>query len=120
MILQPPGSTVCVILPSSRVFPEEEWVYAHIRVMTHGDKTWFEGLSDQGLGDFEIARRTIGRLVVELEGLKNRDGSEFKLQREPDGALTKECAAQILPMHVEICMLIRNGAILTETERKNS
>lgn len=120
MLLRRPGSTVRSLVPSSADLPEADRVYAEIRVLDHGDKVWIDGLNRKDLGDFEIARRVIGRFVMSIEGIVTEDGSPYEMAREPDGALTNESAAWLIPLFRDLVEMIQAGATLDAVEKKVS
>lgn len=119
MLLRRPGSTVRALVPISAELPEEDRVYAEIRVLDHGDKVWIDGLNQKDFGDFEIARRVIGRFVMSIDGIVTEDGS-YEMARENDGALTKESAAWLIPLFSDLVGLIQSGATLNGFEKKVS
>ena len=119
MLLRRPGSTVRALVPSSSGLPESERVYAEVRVLDHGDKTWVDGLN-KSLGDFEIARRVIGRFITSIDGIVKEDGTPYEMAREHDGYLTEESAAWLIPLFRELVDLIQIGATLDAVEKKAS
>ena len=120
MLLRRPGSTVRVLVPISAELPEEDRVYAEIRVLDHGDKVWIDGLNQKDIGDFEIARRVIGRFVTSIDGIVTEDGSPYEMAREHDGALTNESACWLIPLFSDLVEMIRLGATLNSVEKKVS
>lgn len=118
MLLQAPGTTIRALVESTK--DEAEPVYVNVRVMTWKDKTWLDTVADQGLEDFQVARRVIGKLIVSIEGIERSDGTAWKMEREDDGILTADSAAWLIPFFAELVHMIRRGAALTEAEAKNS
>ena len=41
------------------------------------------------------------------------------MQREPDGYLTQEAAAFLIPLHAELVDMVAKGATLTPVEKKD-
>ena len=119
MLLRRPGSTIRALVPSSEGLPLTDRVYAEVRVLDHGDKVWVDGLSEN-LGDFEIARRVIGRFIPSIDGIVTEDGSRYEMAREPDGYLTNESAAWLIPLFKDLVWMIKTGAMLTPVEKKVS
>lgn len=118
MLLRRPGSTVRALVPSTAELPESERVYAEVRVLDHGDKVWVDGLNNQNLGDFEIARRVIGRFITSIDGIVTEDGTPYEMAREHDGYLTNDSAAWLIPLFLELVAMIRTGATLNSVEKK--
>lgn len=119
MLLRRPGSTVRVLVQSTARLPESERVYAEVRVLDHADKNWVDGLR-QSLGDFEIARRVIGRFIPVIDGIVTEDGTPYEMAREHDGFLTEQSAAWLIPLFRELVDLIHTGATLDSVEKKVS
>lgn len=120
MILSRPGTSVRVLVESTKGLSQDERVYIEMRVMDRGDRMWIDGLTESSLVAFEMARRCIGRFVTKVEGLKTAPDETWDLAKDSDGYLTNEAAEFLIPFHGELVEMIAKGATLTPADRKNS
>lgn len=120
MILQRPGTSIRVLVESTKWLPKDEQVYVEIKVLERGDQMWMAGLTEASLTSFELGRRSIGRFITKIDGLKTSPNEPWEMSKDSDGFLTNEAAEFLFPITGELCSMILDGSKLTPVDRKNS